>query len=98
MRKNCRLLMVLSTVAGLVINFVSDQTKAVAEMKRVTRPRGVVGAYVWDYAGEMQMMRHFSTLRSPWTQTPLRLTKAADFLCAIQNRWRISFRKLVSLT
>ena len=41
MRKNCRLLMVLSTVAGLVINFVSDQTKAVAEMKRVTRPRGV---------------------------------------------------------
>ena len=60
MRKNCRLLMVLSTVAGLVINFVSDQTKAVAEMKRVTRPRGVVGAYVWDYAGEMQMMRHFS--------------------------------------
>jgi len=59
MRKNCRLLMVLSTVAGLVINFVSDQTKAVAEMKRVTRPRGVVGAYVWDYASEMQMMRHF---------------------------------------
>ena len=28
-------------------------------MKRVTRPRGVVGAYVWDYAGEMQMMGHF---------------------------------------
>jgi len=48
-----------ATVAGLVINFISDQTKAVAEMKRVTRPRGVVGAYVWDYAGEMQMMRHF---------------------------------------
>jgi hypothetical protein len=46
-------------VAGLVINFIPDQTKAVSEMKRATRPHGVVGAYVWDYAGEMQMMRHF---------------------------------------
>ena len=48
-----------ATVAGLVINFIPDQAKAVSEMKRVTRPHGVVGAYVWDYAGEMQMMRHF---------------------------------------
>lgn len=48
-----------ATVAGLVINFIPDQTKAVAEMKRATRSRGIVGAYVWDYAGEMQMMRHF---------------------------------------
>jgi SAM-dependent methyltransferase len=46
-------------VAGLVINFITDQPKAVSEMKRATRARGVVGAYVWDYAGEMQMMRHF---------------------------------------
>ena len=28
-------------------------------MKRATRPGGVVAAYVWDYAGEMQMMRRF---------------------------------------
>jgi SAM-dependent methyltransferase len=48
-----------ATVAGLVINFVPDQSKAVSEMKRATRSRGIVGAYVWDYAGEMQMMRHF---------------------------------------
>jgi SAM-dependent methyltransferase len=48
-----------ATVSGLVINFIPDQTKAVNEMKRVTRPRGVVAAYVWDYADEMQMMRHF---------------------------------------
>jgi SAM-dependent methyltransferase len=46
-------------VAGLVINFVPDQAKAVGEMRRVTRPGGVVAAYVWDYAGEMQMMRAF---------------------------------------
>jgi hypothetical protein len=28
-------------------------------MKRTTRAGGTVAAYVWDYAGEMQMMRHF---------------------------------------
>ena len=28
-------------------------------MARVTRPGGTVAAYVWDYAGEMQMMRRF---------------------------------------
>lgn len=48
-----------ATVSGLVINFVPDQSKAVSEMKRATRSRGIVAAYVWDYAGEMQMMRHF---------------------------------------
>jgi hypothetical protein len=28
-------------------------------MRRVTRPGGRVAAYVWDYAGGMQMMRNF---------------------------------------
>lgn len=28
-----------------------------AEMARVVRPGGTVALYVWDYAGEMQMMR-----------------------------------------
>jgi ubiquinone/menaquinone biosynthesis C-methylase UbiE len=45
------------TVAGLVVNFIPDQAKAAREMKRLTRPGGTVAAYVWDYAGEMQMMR-----------------------------------------
>jgi SAM-dependent methyltransferase len=48
-----------ATVAGLVINFIPDQTKAVSEMKRTTRLNSIVGAYVWDYADQMQMMRHF---------------------------------------
>jgi hypothetical protein len=46
-------------VSGLVINFVPDQRVAFAEMARATRPGGAVAAYVWDYAGEMQMMRRF---------------------------------------
>jgi SAM-dependent methyltransferase len=48
-----------ATVSGLVLNFIPDQTKAVAEMRRTTLPGGTVAAYVWDYAGEMQLMRHF---------------------------------------
>jgi SAM-dependent methyltransferase len=46
-------------VSGLVLNFIPDQAKAAAEMRRVTQPGGAVAAYVWDYAGEMQLMRHF---------------------------------------
>ena len=46
-------------VSGLVLNFVSDQDAALAEMVRVTGPGGTIGAYVWDYAGEMQLIRFF---------------------------------------
>jgi SAM-dependent methyltransferase len=46
-------------VAGLVLNFVLDSAKAIAEMRRVVRPGGTVAAYVWDYAGGMQLLRYF---------------------------------------
>jgi SAM-dependent methyltransferase len=46
-------------VSGLVLNFVPDQHAAVAEMARVTSDGGVIGAYVWDYAGKMELMRFF---------------------------------------
>lgn len=48
-----------ATVSGLVLNFVRDHDAMVCEMARVTKPGGTVAAYVWDYAGGMQMMRHF---------------------------------------
>jgi SAM-dependent methyltransferase len=47
------------TVSGLVLNFVPDTTAALVEMQRVTAPGGTVAAYVWDYAGRMDLMRHF---------------------------------------
>ena len=46
-------------VSGLVLNFVPDQPGALREMCRVIRPGGAVALYVWDYAGEMQLMRYF---------------------------------------
>jgi SAM-dependent methyltransferase len=48
-----------ATVSGLVLNFVPDPAAAVAEMARVTRPGGRVAAYVWDYAGRMELIRRF---------------------------------------
>jgi ubiquinone/menaquinone biosynthesis C-methylase UbiE len=36
---------------ALVISFVPDAAKAVAEMKRVVRPQGIVAAYMWDILG-----------------------------------------------
>jgi SAM-dependent methyltransferase len=48
-----------AAVSGLVLNFVPDPARAVAEMRRAVRPGGTVALYVWDYAGEMQLMRRF---------------------------------------
>ena len=47
------------TLAQLVVNFMTDQQSGVREMARVTRPGGTVGAAVWDYAGEMTLLRTF---------------------------------------
>jgi SAM-dependent methyltransferase len=46
-------------VSGLALNFVPDPSAAASEMARVTRGGGTVAVYVWDYAGGMQLMRHF---------------------------------------
>jgi len=44
-------------VSGLVLNFVPDPSRAIAEMARVARSH--VAFYLWDYAGEMQFLRRF---------------------------------------
>jgi len=46
-------------VSGLVLNFVPDPHATLAEMARVTVDGGAIGAYVWDYAGKMEIMRYF---------------------------------------
>jgi SAM-dependent methyltransferase len=48
-----------AVVAGLVLNHIPDPAPAVAEMARAACPGGAVGAYVWDYSGEMQLIRCF---------------------------------------
>jgi SAM-dependent methyltransferase len=46
-------------VSGLMLNFVPQPERALAEMARVARPGGRVAVYVWDYSEGMQLMRHF---------------------------------------
>lgn len=48
-----------AVVAGLVLNFVPDPRAALTEWRRVTRAGGVLGAYVWDYAEGMDLLRRF---------------------------------------
>lgn len=48
-----------AAVSGLVLNFVPQPEQMVAEMTRSVQEGGMVALYVWDYAGKMQMMRHF---------------------------------------
>lgn len=48
-----------AVVSGLVLNFLPEPERALLDMRRLLRPAGFMGAYVWDYAGEMQFMRRF---------------------------------------
>ena len=59
------------TLSLLVVNFIPDATKAVAEMRRVTRRGGTVAAAVWDYGDGMEMLRVF------WDEA-VKMTPAAD--------------------
>jgi len=43
-------------VAGLVLNFVPERVEALRRMREIG---STVAVYVWDYAGDMQLMRCF---------------------------------------
>jgi SAM-dependent methyltransferase len=46
-------------VSGLVLNFVPDAARGLAEMRRTAVAGGTIAAYVWDYADKMELMRYF---------------------------------------
>lgn len=48
-----------AALSQLVVNFMEDAEAGVRELARVTRPGGVVASCVWDYAGEMTLLRAF---------------------------------------
>jgi ubiquinone/menaquinone biosynthesis C-methylase UbiE len=63
-----------ATLSQLVVNFLDDPEQGLSEMSRVTRPGGVVAGCVWDYAGEMTMLRSFwdaAAALDPEGATPL---------------------------
>jgi SAM-dependent methyltransferase len=44
-------------VSGLVLNFIPDLALAMREMVRVGASGAIIAAYVWDYAGRMELLR-----------------------------------------
>lgn len=67
-------------VSALVLNFVPDRKKALAEMKRVARPGGTVAFYVWDYpVGGIEFMRAFWTAATKLDPSARDLTEDKRF-------------------
>ena len=83
-----------ATVSGLVLNFVSDPQAMVIEMVRVTRPGGTVGAYVWDYGGGMQMLRHFWDAAVQINPHDSKLDQAERFPICQREPLETLFRKI----
>lgn len=69
-------------VSGMVLNFVDDPLAALAEMGRVAGRGGTIAAYVWDYAGRMELIRHFWDAAVALDPGAARLDEGARFpLC-----------------
>ena len=46
-------------VSGLTLNFIPNLESALTEMIRISKPGGIIAAYVWDYSGRMDLLRYF---------------------------------------
>jgi len=64
--------------SALVINFIPDRVRAVAQMRRVTRPYGTVGGYVWDFADDRSPSRPFNRALSALGIEPPQLPGTPD--------------------
>jgi len=68
-----------AAISGLVLNFVPEPARGVAEMARATRSGGQVAAYVWDYAGKMELLRVFWDAAAELDPTALALDEGRRF-------------------
>jgi ubiquinone/menaquinone biosynthesis C-methylase UbiE len=73
---------------ALVIVFVPDPAKAVAEMARVTRPGGSVATYMWDIeGGGMPLRPIYVAMRSLGLTVPSQVATAASRQDSLQTMW-----------
>lgn len=68
-------------VSLLVVNFIPDAGRAVAEFRRVTRAGGAIAAAVWDYGEGMEMLRLFWDAASAMDPDAARLDEKKMKLC-----------------
>jgi trans-aconitate methyltransferase len=80
-------------VSGLMLNFAPDADAALAAMVAAA-PTGTVAAYVWDYAGRMQLLRTFWDVACALDVAAIDLDEAQRFpLCeppALVSLWERS--------
>lgn len=81
-----------AAVSGLVLNFIPEPRAMVEQMARVVRPGGTVAVYVWDYAGKMELMRHFWDAAAALDPAALSLDEGRKFpICnptPLADLWR----------
>jgi SAM-dependent methyltransferase len=71
-----------AVVSGLALNFFPQPSKALSEMIRALHIGGTVAAYVWDYAGKMQLMRCFWDVAAALDEEAIALDEGQRFpLC-----------------
>jgi SAM-dependent methyltransferase len=79
-----------AAVSGLVLNFMVEPERMIADMVRVVRAGGTVGLYVWDYAGGMQMMRYFWRAATELDPSAAKLDEGSLFpMCRPQTLERL---------
>lgn len=77
-----------AAVMALVIFFVPEPAKGVAEMARVVRPGGIVAAYAWDMAGGgFPFDPIHAELRALGVTPPLPPSPDASRLAALHDLW-----------
>jgi ubiquinone/menaquinone biosynthesis C-methylase UbiE len=81
-----------AVVCGLALNFIPQPDRAVVEMKRAVTPKGVIAVYVWDYAGKMQLMRHFWNAAAALDPTAYDLDEGRRFPICQPNPLRQLFQ------
>jgi SAM-dependent methyltransferase len=75
-------------IMALVISFVSDAAKAVAEMARVVRPSGLVATYMWDISGGGSPVTPlYTAMEELGTELPVRPNPEASRLEIMQSLW-----------
>jgi SAM-dependent methyltransferase len=79
-------------VSGLVLNFIGDLPGGLREMRRVARPEATVAGYVWDYAGEMQLLRLFWDAALALDPQAAELDQGERFPIAQPDRLAAAFR------
>ena len=78
-----------AAVMALVIFFVPDPVKAVAEMVRVTRPGGSVSAYAWDmFGGGFPYAAMLDEMKAMGVATPGPPSEESSRLEALRLLWQ----------